>query len=84
MVFTVKRAHTKVLIAFDVLNKGAMFHILFHIQTLSYLQVGGTCILFVLVYIKVNLVTRNDLYISKKIQCYRFINNEIHVSIKHA
>lgn len=66
MVFTVKRARTKVLFAFDVLNKGAMFHILFHIQTLSYLQVGGTCILFVLVYIKVNMVTRNDLYISKK------------------
>lgn len=37
LVFKVKAAHTKVLIAFDVLNKGVMFHILFPIQTLSYL-----------------------------------------------
>lgn len=38
---------------------------------------------FVLVHIKVNSMTSNDLYIGKKYNVIVLLNNKIHVSIKY-
>lgn len=39
--------------------------------------------IFVLVYIKVNLMISNDLYIGKKYNVIVLLNNKIYVSIKY-
>lgn len=44
---------------------------------------GGDLYTFVLVHIKVNSMTSNDLYIGKKYNVIVLLNNKIHVSIKY-
>lgn len=44
---------------------------------------GGYLYTFVLVHIKVNSMTSNDLYIGKKYNVIVLLNNKIHVSIKY-